>query len=78
MFTFVLIFPLLPGSGSDVFAGVSIFLGLLISLGSQSAISNIISGLVITYMRAFNIGDRVKIGDTVGDVGPAINNWTLS
>ena len=68
MFTFVLIFPLLPGSGSDVFAGVSVFLGLLISLGSQSAISNIISGLVITYMRAFNIGDRVRIGDTVGDV----------
>ncbi len=68
MFTFVLIFPLLPGSGSDVFAGVSVFLGLLISLGSQSAISNIISGLVITYMRAFNIGDRVKIGNTVGDV----------
>jgi len=68
VFTFVLIFPLLPGSGSDVFAGVSVFLGLLISLGSQSAISNIISGLVITYMRAFNIGDRVRIGDTVGDV----------
>ena len=68
IFTFVLIFPLLPGSGSPVFQGVSVFLGLLISLGSQSAISNIIAGLVITYMRAFNIGDRVKIGDTVGDV----------
>jgi len=68
VFTFVLLFPLLPGSGSDVFAGVSLFLGLLISLGSQSAISNIISGLVITYMLAFNIGDRVRIGDTVGDV----------
>ena len=68
IFTFVLIFPLLPGSGSAVFQGVSVFLGLLISLGSQSAISNIISGLVITYMRAFNIGDRVRIGETTGDV----------
>ena len=68
VFAFVLMFPLLPGSGSKVFQGVSVFLGLLISLGSQSAISNMIAGLVITYMRAFAVGDRVKIGDTVGDV----------
>lgn len=67
-FAFVLIFPYLPGSESPVFQGVSVFLGLLISLGSSSAISNIIAGLVITYMRAFKIGDRVKIGDTAGDV----------
>jgi small-conductance mechanosensitive channel len=43
-------------------------LGLLISLGSSSAINNIIAGLVITYMRPFKIGDRIKIGDVVGDV----------
>lgn len=67
-FTFVIIFPYLPGSNSPVFQGVSVFLGLLISLGSSSAISNIIAGLVITYMRAFKIGDRVKIGDTSGEV----------
>jgi small-conductance mechanosensitive channel len=67
-FAFVMIFPYLPGSESPVFQGVSVFLGLLISLGSSSAISNIIAGLVITYMRAFKIGDRVKIGDTSGDV----------
>jgi small-conductance mechanosensitive channel len=67
-FAFIVIFPYLPGSNSPVFQGVSVFLGLLISLGSSSAIGNIIAGLVITYMRAFNIGDRVKIGDTVGDV----------
>lgn len=67
-FSFVMIFPYLPGSDSDVFKGVSVFLGILFSLGSSSAISNIIAGLVITYMRAFKIGERVKIGDTVGDV----------
>jgi len=67
-FSFIIIFPYLPGSDSPVFQGVSVFLGLLISLGSSSAIGNIIAGLVITYMRAFKIGDRVKIGDTVGDV----------
>ena len=67
-FAFIIIFPYLPGSDSPIFKGVSVFLGLLISIGSSSAISNIIAGLVITYMRAFKLGDRVKIGDTVGDV----------
>lgn len=67
-FMLVVIFPYLPGSSSPAFRGVSIFLGLLLSLGSTSAIANLIAGLVITYMRAFKIGDRVKIGDEVGDV----------
>jgi small-conductance mechanosensitive channel len=67
-FAFIIIFPYLPGSDSTVFRGVSVFLGLLISIGSSSAIGNIVAGLVITYMRAFKPGDRVKIGDAVGDV----------
>ena len=68
LFTIVIIFPFLPGSDSKVFQGVSVFLGLLLSLGSSSAISNIIAGIVITYMRPFRVGDRVKIGEIVGDV----------
>lgn len=67
-FMLVLVFPFLPGSGSPAFQGVSVFLGILISLGSSSAISNIVAGLVITYMRPFKVGDRVKIGEIVGDV----------
>lgn len=67
-FMLVLIFPFLPGSSSPAFQGVSVFLGILISLGSSSAITNIVAGLVITYMRPFRIGDRVKIGEVVGDV----------
>lgn len=67
-FTLVLMFPHLPGSNSDIFKGVSVFIGLLVSLGSSSAISNIVAGLVITYMRPFKIGDRIKLGDTTGDV----------
>ncbi len=64
----VMVFPYLPGSGSDGFKGVSVFVGLLVSLGSASAIANVVSGIVITYMRPFRIGDRVKIADAVGDV----------
>jgi small-conductance mechanosensitive channel len=67
-FMLVIIFPYLPGSHSPAFQGVSVFLGVLLSLGSSSAISNVVSGLVITYMRPFRIGDRVQIGDVIGDV----------
>ena len=64
----ILIFPYLPGSGSSAFQGVSIFIGAIISFGSTSAIANIIAGIVITYMRPFQIGDRVKIDEIVGDI----------
>lgn len=67
-FMLIIIFPYLPGSGSPAFQGVSVFLGILISLGSSSAITNIVAGLVITYMRPFKVGDRVKIGEVTGDV----------
>lgn len=67
-FAVVVAFPYLPGSDSPAFKGVSVFLGILFSLGSSSAISNVVAGVVLTYMRAFKLGDRVKIADTVGDV----------
>jgi small-conductance mechanosensitive channel len=67
-FMFVLIFPYLPGSESPIFKGVSVFLGFLFTFGSAGSLSNIIAGIVLTYMRLFKIGDRVKIGEVVGDV----------
>ena len=68
VFAAVVAFPYLPGAGSPAFQGISIFLGVLFSFGSGSAISNIIAGVVLTYTRAFAIGDRVRINDTEGDV----------
>jgi len=67
-FSFIIIFPYLPGSDSPIFQGVSVFLGILFSLGSSSAISNAVAGFVITYMRPFKVGDRIKIGEITGDV----------
>ncbi len=67
-FMIVVIFPYLPGSDSPVFQGVSVFLGFLFTFGSAGSLSNVIAGLVLTYMRLFKIGDRVKIGEVVGDV----------
>ena len=64
----VIMFPHLPGSDSDAFKGISIFLGVLISLGSSSAISNAIAGIVISYMRPFQVGDWIKSGEIIGAV----------
>lgn len=67
-FMLVVIFPYLPGKDSPAFQGVSVFLGVLFTFGSSGSLSNMVAGLVLTYMRLFKIGDRVKIGDVVGNV----------
>jgi small-conductance mechanosensitive channel len=64
----VVAYPYIPGSGSEAFKGISIFIGIVFSLGSSSAIANVIAGYSMTYRRAFRVGDRVKIGDVTGDV----------
>jgi small-conductance mechanosensitive channel len=58
----------LPGSDSDVFKGVSVFVGLMVSLGSTGIMNQIMSGLTITYSRALRMGDFVKVGDVEGTV----------
>ncbi len=63
-----MIYPYLPGSDSGVFQGISVFVGLIISLGSSTVIGNIIAGLVITYMRPFKLGDRIQLNETTGNV----------
>lgn len=67
-FAVMISYPYIPGSSSDAFKGISIFLGILLSLGSTSLVGNIVAGLMMTYMRAFKPGDRVKIGEYTGDV----------
>jgi len=68
VFAAVVAYPYIPGSGSDAFKGISIFIGIIFSLGSSSAIANLIAGYTMIYRRAFKVGDRVKIGDVTGDV----------
>ncbi|MDR1107762.1 MAG: mechanosensitive ion channel family protein [Spirochaetaceae bacterium] len=67
-FTVAIIYPYLPGSDSAIFQGVSVFVGIIFSLGSTSAIGNLVAGVVITYMRPFKIGDRIKLNDVTGFV----------
>lgn len=67
-FMIAMVYPYLPGSKSGVFQGISVFVGLIVSLGSSTVIGNIIAGLVITYMRPFKMGDRIQLNDTTGNV----------
>lgn len=67
-FMLVMIWPLLPGSGSGVFEGVSVFIGIIISLGSSSIVGNVMAGMVMTYMRPFHVGDFISYGDIQGFV----------
>jgi small-conductance mechanosensitive channel len=67
-FTFAIIYPHLPNSESNVFKGVSVFVGVLFSLGSSSFIGNLIAGIVMTYMRPFKIGDRIMVNGVTGFV----------
>ena len=67
-FMLVMIWPLLPSSNSEVFQGVSVFIGVIVSLGSSSIIGNVMAGMVMTYMRPFRIGDFIRYGDTEGFV----------
>jgi len=67
-FMIAMIYPYLPGSKTGVFQGVSVFIGIIISLGSTAVIGNIMAGLVIIYMRPFKIGDMIKLNDTIGKV----------
>jgi small-conductance mechanosensitive channel len=67
-FALVVGYPYIPGSGSEAFKGVSLFLGIVFSLGSSSFIANMIAGYSMTYRRAFKLGDVVKVGDVMGVV----------
>jgi small-conductance mechanosensitive channel len=66
--TVVMIYPYIPGSSTAAFQGISLFAGALFTLGASSTASNFIGGMVLIFSGAFQVGDRVKIGDVTGDV----------
>jgi small-conductance mechanosensitive channel len=68
LFALVMMYPYLPGSDSDAFKGVSVFVGLLLSIGSAGTVNQAVSGLMLMYSRALRVGDYVQIGETVGTV----------
>jgi small-conductance mechanosensitive channel len=68
MFAVVIAYPYLPGSSSEAFKGISVFIGIMLSLGAASMIGNLLAGYSMIYRRAFRVGDRIKVGEHTGDV----------
>jgi len=68
LFTIVVAYPYLPGSQTDAFKGVSVFLGLMLTFGSSGLVNQVMSGFMVTYSRAVRVGDYVRIGDVEGTV----------
>ncbi|MEP3035297.1 MAG: mechanosensitive ion channel domain-containing protein, partial [Pseudoruegeria sp.] len=68
VFALVLAYPYIPGSSSQAFQAISILVGLMVSMGSNSVVSNALAGLFVLYRRSANIGDRIKVGGHTGDV----------
>jgi small-conductance mechanosensitive channel len=67
-FALVVAYPYIPGSSSEAFKGISIFLGIVFSLGSSSMVANVIAGYALIYRRVFKVGDRIRIDEYTGDV----------
>jgi small-conductance mechanosensitive channel len=67
-FALIVAYPYIPGSSTAAFRGVSLFIGVVFSLGSSTAIANMVAGYMLTYRRALKVGNRVQIGNTFGDV----------
>jgi len=67
-FALVVAYPYIPGSESEAFKGLSIFAGVLLSIGSSAFIANYVAGYSLIYRKLFAIGDRVRIGDVTGEV----------
>ena len=68
LFALIVSYDYLPGAQSDVFKGVSVFIGLIVSLGSSGVMNQVMSGMMVTYSRALRVGDFVKIGEVEGTV----------
>jgi small-conductance mechanosensitive channel len=68
LFAVVVAYPYMPGSETEAFKGVSVFLGLMVTFGSSGLVNQIMSGFMITYSRALRIGDFVRIGAVEGTV----------
>ncbi len=68
LFALILAYPYIPGSETDAFKGITILLGVILSFGSTSVVSNLLSGLFVIYRRGINVGDWIEIKEQTGVV----------
>lgn len=68
LFAVAMAFPYVPGSDTDAFRGISVAVGLMVTLGSSGIVNQVMSGFVLTYSRAIRLGDFVRIGEVEGNI----------
>jgi small-conductance mechanosensitive channel len=68
VFALAMAYPYLPGAQTDAFKGLSVLVGLMVSIGASSVVGQAFSGLILMYTRAFRRGDFVRIGENEGTV----------
>jgi small-conductance mechanosensitive channel len=68
LFALAMAYPYLPGAGTEAFKGLSVLIGLMISLGASSVVGQAASGLILTYTRTLRPGEFVRVGDHEGTV----------
>jgi len=68
VFALIVAYPYLPGSGTDAFRGVSVFMGVVLSIGSTGLVNQAMSGLILMYSSAMKAGDYVRVADIEGTV----------
>jgi small-conductance mechanosensitive channel len=66
LFAAVIAYPYVPGSGTDAFKGISVFVGIIVSLGSAGLVNQLMSGFTLTYSRGVKVGDVVRTGEVAG------------
>jgi small-conductance mechanosensitive channel len=66
IFAVIIAYPYIPGSGTTAFQGITILLGIILSFGSSSVVSNLLAGLFVIYRRSVNVGDWIRVNDRVG------------
>ncbi|MEO8442213.1 MAG: mechanosensitive ion channel family protein [Betaproteobacteria bacterium] len=68
VFALAMAYPYLPGAGTEAFKGLSVLVGVMVSIGGASVVGQAFSGLILMYLKSFRQGDYVRIGDSEGTV----------
>jgi small-conductance mechanosensitive channel len=68
LFALAMAYPYLPGSSSDAFKGVSVLVGLMLSLGASGLVGQAAGGFILTFGHVLRPGDWMRVGDVEGAV----------
>ncbi len=68
LFAIAIAYPFLPGSDTEAFKGLSVLVGVMLSLGGSSLVGQAASGMVLMFTRTLHVGEYVRINEHEGTV----------